>query len=322
MKLTDKMIRAATPGKKLSDDGEYGGGRLMLVVTATGTKVWKYRKQSNGKDTSKTLGHYPAMSLADAREAARSVAGNGLDRYATLEQLLAAYRDSLKGRPSFEEVRCSMQTNRHVLFNKQARDINAADIAAILRPIFDRGAKVRMNRFRSMLSAAYNWGAKRDNDPTQPAGAVHFGIVSNPATLVPKFADEKPRDRILADDELKAYVSGAKALNSALGDFILLQLYTGQRFIQLMDAVVGDGLIVVTDTKGRGGKIKINKLPILPEWAGIVERAMLATKLNIETLRKGSNALLPDDANALDLRRTIETRLLQLGISREDRVSC
>jgi hypothetical protein len=46
---------------------------------------------------------------------------------------------------------------------------------------------------------------------------------------------------------------------------------------------------------------------------------MLATKLDIETLRKGSNALLPDDANALDLRRTIETRLLQLGISREDR---
>jgi integrase len=315
--LTDKMVRAALPGDKLTDAGAYGDGRLLLIVSAAGRKAWVYRNRGNGRDIKKTLGRYPDMTLADAREAARTVAGHGVERRGTLGQLLDGYADSLAGRASYDDVRGSIKTNRHALYAKQAKDVGPADIAAILRTIAARGALVRVNRFRAMLSAAFNWGARRDHDPLSPVHETRFGIVANPVALVPKFGGEKPRDRILTDAEIKAYISGARLRSDAIGDLLLLQLMTGQRFVQLMGAVVEAGLLVVTDTKGRGGKVKTNRLPILPGWP--LDRAMKAALLDVQTVRKASNALLPGDANALDLRRTIETRLMQMGVSRDDR---
>jgi hypothetical protein len=278
-----------------------------------------FRTQAAGKDRSKTLGTYPELSLSEAREAARVIAGKGLTKLGTLGELLEAYRDSLTGRASFGDVKSSIETNKHPLYGAAARDILPADIAAILRVVAARGALVRMNRFRAMLSAAFSFGAKRDNDPLAAAGAVRFRITSNPVALVPKFGDEKPRDRILTDAELAAYYLAAKQRGAA-GKFLQLQLLTGQRLIQLAAAVRDGDTLIVTDRKGRGGKVKINVLPILAEWADLVDEALLVGRhLGIATLRKAAGELLPATANALDLRRTIETRLLRLGVSREDR---
>lgn len=69
MKLTATQVRNAKPhpdGKpnKLSD-----GRGIRLVITAT-SKTWTYRyKRPNSKETTVTLGHYPEMSLQDARDA-------------------------------------------------------------------------------------------------------------------------------------------------------------------------------------------------------------------------------------------------------------
>lgn len=318
MKLTDKICRAAGPGK-LTDDGEYGAGRLVLLTEKTGTKRWLYRAQLNGKDSSKTLGRFPEMSLAEAREAARVAAGRGLDKFGTLEQMLFAYRDSLKGRASFDDVRSTIETNRHPrLYAKQARDIDPADVTDLLRVVVARGALVRANRWRSMLQAAFNFAAKSDHDPLKPPGSIRFGITMNPVAITRKITEaEIPRERVLTDAEFSFYLTGAREMNNALGDFLLLQVFLGQRFIQLHKAVLESGIITVIDRKGRGKRVKINKLPVLPEFAKVAERGMMAAALSIQTIRKASNALLPEGANALDLRRTIETRLQELNVSRE-----
>jgi integrase len=42
---------------------------LAIEVAVSGSKIWRYRYRYNNKATMITLGHYPAMSLLDARQA-------------------------------------------------------------------------------------------------------------------------------------------------------------------------------------------------------------------------------------------------------------
>ena len=65
MALTDTAVRLAKAGdidRKLSD--EKG---LYLLVTATGSKLWRVKYRIAGKEKKLALGSYPAVSLKDAR---------------------------------------------------------------------------------------------------------------------------------------------------------------------------------------------------------------------------------------------------------------
>lgn len=66
-KLTALEIKSLTkqPPKKHTD-----GGGLYFCVRASGSPYWMLRYSSDGKRREATLGKYPNMSLADAREAA------------------------------------------------------------------------------------------------------------------------------------------------------------------------------------------------------------------------------------------------------------
>ena len=64
--LTDKACRQAAPAAKplrLND-----GGSLYLEVAPSGTKSWRWSYSEDGKGQTATLGRYPVMSLALARE--------------------------------------------------------------------------------------------------------------------------------------------------------------------------------------------------------------------------------------------------------------
>ena len=67
MKLTDAKIRALKPTEK--DQMLFDGGGLFLQVSSKGAKTWKYMFSFGGKPGLKiTLGRYPELSLAEARE--------------------------------------------------------------------------------------------------------------------------------------------------------------------------------------------------------------------------------------------------------------
>lgn len=66
MPLTDFAIRSAKPGsrpQKLSD-----GGNLHLLVTPAGGKLWRFNYRFPGKQKTVSLGPYPEVTLAMARE--------------------------------------------------------------------------------------------------------------------------------------------------------------------------------------------------------------------------------------------------------------
>ncbi len=80
MALTDTAIKVAKPGaadRKLAD-----GKGLYLLVTTTGSKLWRLKYRLNGKEKKLALGAYPEVGLEDARarrDEARKAAETGRD---------------------------------------------------------------------------------------------------------------------------------------------------------------------------------------------------------------------------------------------------
>jgi integrase len=67
MPLTDTAIKKAKPGPrpvKLSD-----GKGMYLLVTEGGSKLWRWKYRTDGKEKVMPLGSYPDVSLAEARDA-------------------------------------------------------------------------------------------------------------------------------------------------------------------------------------------------------------------------------------------------------------
>ena len=71
--LTAAEIKAAAPREKMYRLRD--GGNLFLQVETTGRKWWAFRYSFNGKQRSLSLGVYPDITLARARKAAASIAG-------------------------------------------------------------------------------------------------------------------------------------------------------------------------------------------------------------------------------------------------------
>ena len=66
MSLTIGQINKLTPRKKLYR--ECDGKGLYLEVAVSGSKIWQHRFKYQGGSTMHTLGHFPEMSPAKARE--------------------------------------------------------------------------------------------------------------------------------------------------------------------------------------------------------------------------------------------------------------
>lgn len=64
--LSDAEIKRAKAKEKQYK--LYDGGGLFLVVRPTGKKIFKLRYKINGRDTEKSIGEYPVVSLANARK--------------------------------------------------------------------------------------------------------------------------------------------------------------------------------------------------------------------------------------------------------------
>jgi len=100
MALTDLAIRKTKPDAKQIKLSDSGG--LQLIVTPKGAKHWRLAYRHHGKQKSLSLGSYPVVSLADARnarDAARKLLITGADPslHRKLERQSAAVTFGLVG---------------------------------------------------------------------------------------------------------------------------------------------------------------------------------------------------------------------------------
>lgn len=186
MALTARQVQTAGPGKHA--DGR--GNGLWLKVSPTGARRWFVRVVVAGKRREMSLGSYPRVPLAEAREraeAAQRVAEGGLDPIEQREQqatreapkptftaaaarFIRSKRRGWANRKHARQWAATLRTYaKPVIGDKAVDTIATEDILAILQPIWaakTETAKRVQGRIENILdySAAMKWC-----DATNPA---------------------------------------------------------------------------------------------------------------------------------------------------------
>jgi integrase len=237
IKLTKSRIDGLSPGEQdqIYWDSERPG--LHLKVTPAGKKVFLlyYRVVGASKQQRRyKIGDYGAVTLQQARERAKSLAGMVADGKDP-----AADRKQARQRLDFELVsdlvaeflskhvaqnRSAAETER--IFNKDilprlgSRSIHSLkkhDVIALLEAIADRDAPIMANRTLAAFRKFLNWCVAR-------------GIIDkSPADGAEAPGKETKRDRLLTDDELRRVLVAARQIGFPYGSIVEVLALTGQR---------------------------------------------------------------------------------------------
>ena len=205
---------------------------LGLRVSSSGRKTWFIMYRSKGRLRRLTLGTYPALSLADAREqaaAARHAVAEGedpsMEKYAarhapTMADLAAQYLDmyaKVHKRSWREDARL---LHHEVLPNwghRKAFEITRRDVIIFLDRIVQRGAPIQANRVLALIRKLYNWAISRDL------------LEHNPCLQVKPPGKEHQRERVLNDDEIRLVWHATEQLDPLPAAQLKLRLLTAQR---------------------------------------------------------------------------------------------
>ncbi len=180
----------------------------------------------------KKIGTYPDLSLADARELAsevRKLAKKGKDYFKTkppkpkkssFETIANEYIEK-HAKPKKRQWRADERLIEKELKPKwegmKGADITRWDIKGLLDEIVERPAPIQANRVRALISIIFNW-------------AIEEGLLDyNPCQQVKKPSDERERDRVLKEKEIKILWENFDKQNTYVGGIMKLMLLTGQR---------------------------------------------------------------------------------------------
>lgn len=221
---------------------------LVLRVASSGRKTYSVSYWLHGKRPRVTLGvsddspkrgpgvtDLDRLSLADARDRAKGVLQDvkiGLDpaaerrekrEAATFAELAREYlKRHAKAKKTAKGAREDERRIENVLLPRwgtwPAGEIRKRDVVALLDEYEDAGKPYARNRMAALLSKMFNFGLDRDL----------AGLTTNPAARLQDHDLEKPRKRVLSDDELKVLLPLFRDAGLAGLGFELL-LLTGQR---------------------------------------------------------------------------------------------
>src|SRR5471032_1261802 len=213
--LTVKEIKAAKPSEG-KDTFLPDGGGLFLKVAATGSKSFVFRYTYGARRRLMTLGTYPELELAQARQKhleARKALDSGVDPLQvnqaaqqalkaalTVEQLGAEWMARVieKQFKKPEEVRRMLIVDIYPRIGKfLAKDITSRETALVINRVVDRGAPVQANRVLRTLKKLFTYAVEQSH------------IDTNPVTMTIKGAGgkEMSRERNLALDEIRAVLT-------------------------------------------------------------------------------------------------------------------
>ena len=189
-KLSDVMLRGLKPRDRIYNRSD--GDGLVIKVSTTGARSWRLRYRFNGKQKELSLGMYPDVSLARARELrseARSILASGRDPQLAVKA---------SGAPSFAEVylrwlamrspglkestlkRLISRMDLYVLpkLGKwPITDLDAPKILKALQPLIDDGKVETAKRCRLLVSGVFDYAVA--------AGEVQFNPADRLAAALP-----------------------------------------------------------------------------------------------------------------------------------------
>ena len=233
IRFTVRSIEAIKPpatGQKDHWDAALPG--FGLRVSAAGRKSWVVMYRHAGVKRRLTLGTYPALPLASAREKAadalRSVAHGAdpaaskkADRKAeTFAELAEEYmeRHAKPKKRSWRKDDAAIQRDLKPHFGRvKASAVTRRDVLKLLDDIRERGAPIQANRTLAILRKIYNWGIGQEI------------VERNPCFGVERPSSENRRQRVLTDDEIRAVWAAFEGETQRMAGMFKLRLLTAQR---------------------------------------------------------------------------------------------
>lgn len=207
--FTDTFIRNLKPQPKRFE--EFEGGGFGIRITPNGVKTWIYRYKIDGKTTRLTLGHYPTMSLGNAKKKFidfSELRREGIDPKSVLQQeeeqehnnvekLVTSWYSNYIEKHLKRPLTIKKQIDLDIiplLGKRKLDELQTRDITDALDMIVKRGARIHANRVLSSLKQMFNYAVSRGYIQQNPANNIRAKDIGG---------HEKPRERFLTMDEIK-----------------------------------------------------------------------------------------------------------------------
>lgn len=210
---------------------------LLVMISPKQTKSFYVRKKIHGRSERFFLGHYPDMTLEQARKKAqaylgRLASGDSAEdvrrerkTVVTFGQAFAAFIEGYakQHKKSWKQDVALFERYLPSWRTRQMKTITNTDAMKLHAKLGKENGQFAANRVLALISTVYNFSKRT---------ILYKG--DNPATGIRKFK-EAPRQRYLTPDELPAFKKALEAeTNETARDFIWLALLTGQRESNVM----------------------------------------------------------------------------------------
>ena len=307
MQFTERWIERVRPTKKREtywEDNPNPRERLGLRVSPSGSKTFVQRTfdPATKKMRWKTIGIYPAVSLAQARKAVGQKVETSTpepqQEVFTFRELSALYLEKWakrRKRSWQEDERIINKEFIPFLADNDVSSIEKKDCTAIIDRIYDRGAPVMANRAYVLLHKIFVFGMQNDYAKT------------NPLYMTIKPHKETAKDRILDEQEIlmlldSIFGDGMVTAEVTMRRLILFQFATASRSGEAKSiewADLHDNLWVIPKEKSKNKEIRI--LPISP---------MMRTIIDLQKSDTNSSFIFPSSVTGKAYHSTSENHVL------------
>lgn len=323
--FTDTYIKSLKP--KAERFEEYEGGGFGIRVTPSNTKSWIYRYKINNKTDKITLGHYPAMSLANARLRFTELSQQRKDGLSpkvlierqqqkennTVEKLINDWYANYAVKNRKKPLQIKQQIDADIipsLGHISLESLQTTDIVAALDKIVKRGAHVHANRVLNTIKQALNYAVSRGNIKHNPANGIRSRDIGG---------IEKPRDRVLSIAEIKKiwlFLDGDENnMTLQVKNAIKIMLLTGVRTSELRLATWDEfdfeqSLWTIPAKNSKGGIV--HRVYLSQQTKALLLELKASTKSRYALCGENKNVCLSENA----LARAIARIQKRVGIPR------
>jgi len=213
MPLNDRQLRALSPAKKSHKKTDSLG--LYIEVMPGGSKLWRFKYRFGGKEKRLSLGRYPEVSLAEARNKrdelrvlirsdidpsrerqrkkaeARVGSENSFTRLA--EEYIQKMVDEGKAEATLRKARWFLTLLKPAIGHIPVSDVEPRELLSALRTQEKRGNRETAKKCRSFASRVFRYALQTGRASSDPAevlkGALlspkvqHYAAILDPAEL-------------------------------------------------------------------------------------------------------------------------------------------
>jgi integrase len=332
-KLTSKAVENIKPTAARQEIPDALLPGLYLIVQPSGARSWAVRYRYNGQSRKHTLGPYPVVDLATARalgtKALRAVAEDrdpALERQeqransvaAVVAEFLAKHGQRNYRPRTFQEAQRLLQQNLVARWgNQPLASITRKQLRDMLDQLVANDTPMLANRVHSIIRKLFGWAVE------------HEIIAVSPFVGLKAPAEEKSRDRILTDQELRAVWHAAGQLG-VYGSLVRLLILTGQRRGEIAGLTWSEidlGKRLISLPRDRVKNDRAHEVPLSPQAVALIETLPRNSERYALSLRGGlmngfgkPKAQLDKlcgfaDWTLHDLRRTAASGMARLGVS-------